>query len=183
MKKIIITTLVFFLILTNSVFAESQPMQTTYFDIDLEFGTQSVWNDSIPLTIYITPTMDASRVEITADTPTALDFQYLGKQYFPVKQEQTYTLRSRIIPKNNGIYTITVNAISWEHDTNYASSNSITLTLDEDLKVTPETPAYRRNTLLKYVFLITLGAGCAGVGIYFSKHGIKKFKKWFLPQD
>ncbi len=153
------------------------------FEIDLEVGTQSVWNNSIPITIYLTTAIDLDRVEIRASNPAALEFEYLGKQYFPAKAGENYVLRSRIFPKRQGNYRVSINAIAWQYDTNFSSSTLVDLQIDENLQVVPQTRQYYINLVLKYLFYIILIGGI-GTGAFFAgKRGFKRFKIWLLPED
>lgn len=154
-----------------------------YFNIELEVGTQSVWNNSIPVIIHLKPTIDAERVEIDADTPTGLDFEYIGNQYFPVQEGETYELRSRVIPKREGTHRVTINTISWEHGgTNYSSSSRLDIEIDEDLQIVPQTSAYTWNLVLKYLIVVVVIIGLGVVGYHYGKKGFKRFKKWLLPE-
>ncbi len=195
MRGILIYTICFLLLLPfgttlaadNDLIEESNIEETKeasrYFNMELETGTQSVWNNTIPITIRLQPTIDAVRVEIDADTPTGLDFEYLGEQYFPVEAGETYELQSRIIPQREGEHRITINAISWEHGgTNYSSSSRLDIEIDEDLQIVPQSSAYTWNLVLKYTIIVLLIAGLGFVGFHYAKKGYKRFKKWLLPE-
>jgi hypothetical protein len=153
------------------------------FDINLEIGTQSVWNNSIPIIIHLTTAIDLDRVEIRASTPSAIEFEYLGNQYFPVRAGENYVLTSRVFPNRQGNYTLSINAIAWQYDTNFSSSSTVNLQIDENLQITPQTRQYHINLVLKYILYVILIAG-AGIGLFFaSKKGYAKLKTWLMPEN
>ena len=188
MKKILICTFLTFFTFAGLVQAEQVEIgniseSPSYFQIELDVGTQSVWNNSIPIDIYLTPSLNSDRVEIRGNTPASLDFEYLGGQYFSVQEGETYRLRSRITPQKPGNYRVAINAIAWQYDTNYSSTSTINVQIDEDLKIVPQSSMYQVNLILKYVFFATIIA-LIGFGIArFGKKGYTKFKKWLLPNQ
>ncbi len=191
-KKVLLTTFFFILFcLLKTVFSQASPTLTPpspttsnsqYFTVNYEIGRQSVWNKSVPLNVYITPKNDYTRVEIIFDHGTMTDVKYKGKPYFPVKAGQTYQVQGKIHPKEKGLHHITINAIAWEHNTNYTSSASAVVNIDENLEIIPQTQEYKILNVLKYVFLVTAIIGVIGMSYFIGKKNSVKIKKWLEPE-
>lgn len=178
MKKIIVIITAIFFLFSSYISAQD------HFDINLKLGTQSVLNKSIPVDITLNSNINSNKVEITSSTPSALEFEYLGKQYFSVEKGETYNLKAIIRPKKEGNYRISVNAIAWGEDgVNFSSSESINLQIDKNLKKSPQTKEYARNIVLLYIGIIILSVPTIYFGTTFSKKHYKKFKVWLLPKD
>ena len=178
---IFILTLLF--LFQNSVLSFDESVTTEqYFQVEYDIGRQSVWNNSIPLDIYITPHSDFSRVEITFGYGGMTDVRYTGPQFFPVEAGETYNVQARVYPKERGTHHITINAIAWEYDTNYTSSASASVPVDENLQIVPQTQAYKVLNVLKYIF-ITLLVMAGAVGAYFlTLKNMEKIKRWLEPE-
>jgi hypothetical protein len=181
-NKIFVTILCFFLMFSFISPINAQEEEFEYFNIDLEIGTQSVWNKSIPLTIYIKPERDFNRVEVTFAHSSLLDVRYRGAQYFPVIAGETYKLDAKIYPDRPGTHKITVSAIAWEYNTNYTSTDTIQLEIDEMKQISPQTDRYKLFNVLRYIFFVVFFAGL-GVGLFFvGKKSLKKLQAWLKPE-
>lgn len=211
-KKFVLVFLSFFLInapLASSVFADTSetdpnfiiedntdttPQDTTtdtgkvdintkYFDIKLSLGTQSAWDNSIPLIIQLTPKIDSEKTEITFDAPIGLQVKSNYKKYFVGKNGNTYQLKGTIYPSKSGVYRIAVNAIAWQYNTNYTSSQTITIELDKNLQIVPQTQGYYIGVVIKYLVFILLAGGVIALIVIFGKKGLKKLKVWMTPEE
>lgn len=161
---------------------EERVLTEQYFQVEYEIGRQSVWNNSIPLNIYITPHSDFNRVEITFGYGGMTEVRYRGPQFFPVKAGETYNVQARVYPKERGPHHVTINAIAWEYDTNYTSSASANIPVDENLQIIPQTQAYKILNVFKYIFITLIVIGI-GIGAYFlTLKNIEKIKKWLEPE-
>lgn len=158
-------------------------INTKYFDIKLSLGTQSAWNNSIPLIIQLTPKIDSEKTEITFDTPIGLQVTSNYKKYFVGKKGNTYELTGTIKPSKAGVYRIAVNAIAWQYNTNYTSSQTITLELDKNLKIVPQTQAYYVGVVIKYFVFALIAGGIVALIVVFGKKGLKKLKVWMTPEE
>lgn len=187
-KKIILTILIFGLCLfPQKIFSQESTTPTTfsnsqYFNVNYEIGRQSVWNKAIPINIYITPVSDYGRVEITFDYGSMTEIKYTDKQYFPVKAGKTYQVQGKLYPKEQGLHHITINAIAWEHNTNYTSSTSTSVSVDENLEIIPQTQEYKILNVLKYVFIILVILGIIAITYFLWKKNTVKIKKWLEPE-
>jgi hypothetical protein len=182
-KKNLFKTLLLFLLLCffSINFAKANE-DSQYFTVNYSIGRQSVWNNSIPINVYIIPKTDYSKVEITFNYGSMTEVKYSGPQYFPVKAGQTYQVQGKVFPKEKGPHHITINAISWEHDTNYTSSTSTTLNIDERLQIIPQTQEYKILKVLKYVFIITIILIIGLITYFLTKKNTLKIKKWLEPE-
>ena len=184
-KKIIIISLLSLCLFTTSYNTSNYAEETNnsqYFKVDYEIGRQSVWTNAIPINVYIIPKADYNRVEITFSHGSMTNVKYKGSQYFPVKSGETYKTQGKIYPKEKGPHHITINAIAWEHNTNYTSSSSASIYVDENLKIVPQTQTYKILNVLKYFFITAVIIGLA-IGTYFLlKKNLLKIKKWLEPE-
>lgn len=181
--KILVCILMFlsFAFGVNQVIAEEIRAER-YFNVEYTVGRQSVWTGAIPIDIYIEPLSNFRRVEVSFDHSSMVDMSYSGPQFFPVEAGETYKVRARIHPKEPGIHHITVNAIAWEHDTNYTTSFSKNVEVDERLQIIPQTQAFKILNFLKIVLIILVIIGTIA-GIYFLiMKNMDKIKNWFEPE-
>ncbi len=153
-----------------------------YFNVEYTIGRQSVWTNSIPIDIYIIPLSNFRRVEVSFDHSSMVDVTYSGPQFFPVEAGETYKVQARVHPKEPGTHHVTANAIAWEHDTNYTTSFSSNVEVDERLQIVPQTQAYKILNVLKIIFIILTIVGIIA-GIYFLiMKNMDKIKNWFEPE-
>ncbi len=184
-NKYFLIILIFFCFLTltfvGNTYAE-ESASTQYFTVEYELGRQSVWTNSIPIDIFITPDSDFKRVEINFSYGTITEVSYRGPQFFPVQEGQTYHVKARVHPKEKGTHHITINAIAWEYNTNYTSSNSVSIPIDEKLQIIPQSQTYKVLNVLKYIFIILVVVGI-GFGVYFlAIKNSDKIKQWLEPE-
>lgn len=207
MKKLLLpTVLLTFLILTQSVFADStveidpeiatdnaQPVITEdttnnsvkssnkYFDLELKRGFQNPLNNNITYTLTVIPRIDSNETQITWDLPTTLIAKPRHKEFVNLEKDNTYTFTASISPQRGGTYDVTVNVNSWQPGTNYTNSVSTTVTLSQNKVVQPVDSTYIVFLVLFIVAILAIG----GVTIYFaykySKVGIAILKKWLTP--
>lgn len=155
---------------------------TQYFTVEHELGRQSVWTNSIPIDIFITPHSDFKRVEINFSHGTMTEVTYRGPQFFPVQQGQTYQVKARAHPKEKGTHHITINAIAWEYDTNYTSSSSVSIPIDEKLQIIPQSQTYKILNVLKYIFIVLIVIGIGLGGYFLAIKNTDKIKQWLEPE-
>ncbi len=161
--------------------SENKIIPEQYFQVEYEIGRQSVWNKSIPIEIYITPYSNFSKVEVTFNHGAVTDVKYGGPQFFPVNAGETYNVQARAYPKETGTHHITINSIAWEYNTNYTTSTSASIQVDEKLQIIPQTTAFKVLNTLKYIFIIILVLSSI-IGIYFlTLKNMGKIKKWLEP--
>ncbi len=153
-----------------------------YFRVEYTLGEQSVWNNSIPLNVYITPKSNFSKVEVTFNYGAITEVRYTGPQFFPVNAGETYQVQARVYPKEQGIHHITINAIAWEYDTNYTSSASANIQIDENLQIMPQTQTYKTLNVLKYVLIIFIVIAIIVISYFLIIKNLEKIKKWLEPE-
>lgn len=180
--KIITFLLLFTFFFTGQSFSEEERIAPEqHFRVEHEIGRQSVWTGSIPIDVYITPYTDFDKVEITFDHSNMLESSYRGPQFFPVNAGQTYKVQGRISPVESGAHHITVNAIAWEYNTNYTSSSSTNITIDENLQMVPQTQTFKILNVLKIIFIVLSVIGIiAGIYLLIIKN-LDKIKDWLEP--
>jgi hypothetical protein len=184
-NKLLLTISILTLVFCFSFLEEASVQETTtdqYFRVESEVGRQSVWNNSIPINVYITPHSDFDKVEVTFNHGSMTEVKYNGPQFFPVSAGETYRVQARMHPKEQGTHHITINSIAWEYNTNYTSSASTNIQIDENLQIVPQTSMYKVLNVLKIIFIILLVATTiAGIGFLIFKN-LEKIKKWLEPE-
>ena len=186
MKKftLLLQILLLLLLPTSAILAqEEDPTQasTKYFDLSITRGLQSAWNNSVKYTITITPKIDSERTQILWDAPTAIEITPRHNEFVNLTRGQTYTLNAIVKPERSGNYEISVNVISWQHDTNYTNSVTDLIAFDNNLHITPQDGNYIYRVIIKYIIiLILIGLITWGIA-FFTKRGLKSLKKWLTP--
>ncbi|MDD3474972.1 MAG: hypothetical protein PHP08_03710 [Candidatus Dojkabacteria bacterium] len=168
----------------STIYAEEETTRevtTQYFNLSISKGLQSAWDKSITYTVTITPQIDSEETQILWDAPTAIDITPRHSEFVDLTRGETYTFNAKVRPERSGSYEISVNVISWQHDTNYTNSVSDIITFDSNLLVSPQDPNYIYAILVKYLIIfVFVGLLTWGV-IFFSKKGLKSLKKWLTP--
>ncbi len=181
-SKIILVLIFSLFSFVGYVGAQEEVEDEQFFQVSYDLGRQSVWNNSIPINVYITPREDYNRVEVTFNHSSMVEHKYTGPQYFAVKKGQIYKVTGKIYPKEKGLHKITINAISWEHNANYTSSVSATVDIDENLQIIPQTQAYKIFNILKILLIIVIIIGIVVVAYLLIKKNLQKIKDWLEPE-
>jgi hypothetical protein len=168
--------------------ADTTPTTTTTkqnvtFTIEIETGTQSAWDNSVPLTVKFLPSADVSQTEVSWDVPDGVKLATDYTNYFTVSKDQVYTVNATLYPSVAGTYDIAANITAWRVGTNEASSKKITLSFDKDLLVTPTQAGYSFAVILKYVVIVIGGIAGIFVIVFLAKIGLKKLGKWLKPPE
>ncbi len=153
------------------------------FEVELQIGTQSPWDNSIPIYIKFRSTVDADNVQISWDVPSGLTYVMNHPQFVSVKKDKVYTYKMTLHPQVAGDYNIAGNVTLWQFNTNYTSSGSIGVKIGSNLLVDPLTPGYTGAVILRYVILFLLVV-LGGIGVYFgSKKALELLKEWLKPPE
>ncbi|MBD3329176.1 hypothetical protein GF357_01650 [Candidatus Dojkabacteria bacterium] len=162
-----------------------EPLQEQAFEnaeIEVELGTQSVWNKSIPVNVSFTPHITSENTEISWDVPAGIELIEEHPRYISTVKDQPYSVRAVVNPIKGGDYRLVVNITSWTQ-TNYTTSKSIEFTLGEDLIANPPTDGYSLMIMVKYGVLGLGGLLVLG-GIGFGgKFLLEWLKKYFSPPE
>lgn len=150
--------------------------------VEMELGTQSVWNKEIPIIVKFKAPVSANYVSFSWDVPQSFEFTPLYSNYFSVNEGEVYTIKSKVLPESEGSYNVAVNITYWA-DTNYISSGSVDFTVGEDLVLEPTQAAYKTNMALKYGIYAVLGALGISSLLLLGKLLFARFKEWMKPPD
>ncbi len=185
MKKLS-TILLSVLLLTtflSGTYAEEDDLttDTKYFDITMERTGQSAWNKAVTYVITVTPKTDSPKTQILWNAPTLIEITPKHDEFVDLYMGQTYSFEATLIPKREGSYSISVNLIAWQHDTNYTNSVSDLITFDDSLIAQPVDPGYTFGNIAKIlIFTLLAGLGTWGIVILLKK-GLKALTKWLTP--
>ncbi len=180
---ITIFILTLFFLLPGQIYSFDESTSTEqYFKVEYSLGEQSVWNNSIPLDVYITPKSNFTKVEVTFNHGAITEVRYTGPQFFPVNAGETYQVQARVYPKEQGVHHVTINSIAWEYDTNYTSSTSANIQIDENLQIVPQTQTYKTLNVLKYVLIIFIVIAIIVLSYFLVMKNLEKIKKWLEPE-
>lgn len=153
------------------------------FTIELEIGTQSAWDGSVPITAKFLPSEDVAETEVSWDVPQGLNYSLNYSNYFPVQKDQVYVATATFYPVTAGTYDIAVNITAWNVASNTASSKKVIISFDKNLIVTPVQAGYQANLIVKYIVLGVGGIIALFLAFILAKKGVKRFTKWFLPHE
>lgn len=153
------------------------------FQVRLTAGVQSAWTGRIPLTIEITPRINAQRTEVSWDAGFGVSIVDRFEDFFAIPQGQTVVKKAYIVPSSPGSYTVTVNVTDWGYGRNYSSSDSLIIALDDSLTVTPRPAAYSGAVLIKYIVIGVVSIGLLVAAVFLSKKFIRWMKVWLKPPE
>ncbi|MCD4756412.1 hypothetical protein K8R20_02245 [bacterium] len=188
MRKTFLILLVSLLILPSflgNVYAQEDSLTTNtkYFDISLECTGQSAWDKSVTYVITVIPKIDSPKTQILWDTPTLVGITPKHEEFVDLYMGQTYSFKAILKPEREGSFTLSVNLIAWQHDTNYTNSVSDVVTFDSNLVVQPVDPGYTFGNIAKILILTLLGGlGLWGLVILLKKSS-KALVKWLTPPN
>lgn len=151
------------------------------FDVELHVETQSVWTGNVPLLVKFRSNVDAPRTEISWDSPTGLRITPNHPRFVNAVKGEVYTYRATLRPESSGTYNIAVNVTAWQVQTNYTSSASKILSIDDSLKVTPQSPEYATSQLVRSIVIGLLSLGILGGLVYLGRIGFERAKEWLKP--
>ena len=152
-----------------------------YFDLVLIRKAQLPFGKKVPYEIQITSHIDSERTQILWEVPTTLEVNPRHSEFVSIAKDETRTYKANITPKRMGTYVVSVNVVSWQHDTNYTNSVKDTLVFDQDLVLQPVSDAYRVGNILKIFVIFVLCGIVLFLGYYFTKKSIPMIKKWLTP--
>jgi hypothetical protein len=144
----------------NAVYAENLP--TSPFEVSVDFGTQSPWSHKIPVTIKIVPNIDSKRTEVRFALPNIMKVDQKYDNFFYATRGEEYILHADLIPDGAGVVSGSINVIDWDYGYNYGTSYEISMLVDENMILVPQTDAYKkavqdRNMLIIGSVIIFLG--------------------------
>ena len=187
MKKLLILLqiLTILLIPFSTLFAQEEDVttetSTQYFELSISKDMQSAWNNSVIYTVTITPKIDSEKTQILWDAPTAVEITPKHSEFVNLTRDQTYTFKANVKPERSGSYEVSVNIISWQHDTNYTNSVTDIITFDSNLHITPQDTNFVYAILVKYLIIFLFLGLLTWGGVFFAKKGFKSLKKWLTP--
>ncbi|MBI2356859.1 hypothetical protein HYV12_02295 [Candidatus Dojkabacteria bacterium] len=186
MKKLLISLFILFILFSSAtppLYAQDPVTTGDYFDVELSTETQSAWSKSVPIIIKFRSNITAKKVEISWDTPKGVEVRERHPQFISVTKGEVYTYKASLKPSAQGTYTISGNITNWEVDTNYTSSDELTLSFDEELVTIPETPGYSGAVLVKGAIVVLLWLG-GFTGLFFlGKYAFKRLTEWLKPPE
>jgi hypothetical protein len=182
MKKILIVILgLIFIGLVGQTYAEEiteESPASEYVSMDVSVGLQSVFTNEIPIIVRFTPNTDSTKASIEWVLPYDLDSNSDLKQWFAVEEGTEYEVKIWVKPESVGTYSVPVNVDVWLYNSSHVSTQTISFSIDENLRLTPMPSEYMRNSILKWVAIVLL----SGVVVFLLWRGwtliYPKFKKW-----
>ncbi len=162
--------------------SEGNPSASSqYFEIELIRGTQNPITKKIPLKVVITPKINSSKTQILWSVPTVFSVLKNHSEFVSLNRDQTYTFTASLEPKKTGQYSISVNVISWQTDSNKSNSANTSININESLVVTPIETMY----IVYIILFVLLVLGGIAILLFLLLKAIKilvkKAKIWFTP--
>lgn len=152
-----------------------------YFELEFVRGAQNPLTQKIPLKVTITPKINSSRTQILWNVPTVFEVNTNHPEFVSMNKGQTYTYTASIKPIKEGPYSISVNVISWQADSNKSNSADLSITINKSLIVTPIDAMY-------YIYILVyvlIAVGIVALLVFLISKGIKtvvkRAKIWFTP--
>jgi len=180
--KLFAVLIIMFLPVTTA-FAQDISDIENYFTIESSIGTQSPWTKSIPIHIKFRPHISADKVQIVWDAPDGVIIKKRHPDFYITDKDEVYEAKAIVVPKISGSYNIGVNIVAWKYNTNYTSSDSVSIRFGDNYVAEPETEGYRTAVAIRYVVILLISIGLIFLMVYGFKYGIKLLKKWLQPPD
>ncbi|MDD3662038.1 MAG: hypothetical protein PHG63_03140 [Candidatus Dojkabacteria bacterium] len=151
-------------------------------DVEMYVGTQSVFNNTIPLYVRVLPKVSSTRAQISWHVPRGLVAEDPEELWFSMEEDVEQVFRIDVSPQSSGSYRIVVDVTAWRFDTNYVSSTDVSFVIDETLHISPAPADYVKNIMIYRIVTVILVV-LAAAGLFFgAKFAIRRFKQW-LSQD
>lgn len=162
---------------------ESEDFAGQAFELDISKGTQSIFNDSVPIYLDIQSYIKTTKLQVRWKLPTGLQSKgNVTAAWGTIEKDGEVSTSIEVTPEKPGTYKLVAEVQAWQADANYVDTVSIDLTFEKDLEITPHTDQYYQNQRtwnIAKIAMIVLGLGLAGVlGVL----GYKAFIKW-LSED
>jgi hypothetical protein len=184
MKRILFFILIISFLSLDTVFAADEIAQedqsNEYFDIEVDIGTQSFWDKSVPITVKFTPKIDSIKTELTFDHLDGIQIVKRFDDFFAVSKDQSVSLKAKVIPESSGSFSIGVNVISWG-DYNYINSEKIKLEFGDDRVLVPAQQGYKTGRAIYVVIILGFFAGLIFGVFLFLKKISPLIIKWIKP--
>lgn len=155
--------------------------ENEYFTLVLTKKSQSSFTGEITYELLVTPHLSSSKTQILWTAPTTLEIKPKHSEFVSMEEDATYKVKAGVVPLKEGTYDISVQVISWQHDTNYANSVTDTITINEDLLSTPVSATYKLTVVLKVLLIIVSLVAVVFVTVKLVKKNIWRAKKWLTP--
>ena len=152
-----------------------------YFYLELTKNTQNPFNKKISFTINITPKIDSPKTQIIWSTPSVFTVEKEHSDFVSLSKGETYSYSAKLNPNKEGTYTLSVNVVSWQYNSNKSASVDYNMTINKSLILQPVD-----STFIITLVLFILGViGGSALLIYISIKSIKKLaikaKIWLTP--
>lgn len=165
----------------DTIIENTSETSSQYFEIDLIRGTQNPITKKIPLKVVITPKINSSKTQILWSVPTVFTVSKNHPEFVSLNRDQTYTYTASLEPKKAGQYSLSVNVISWQTDSNKSNSANTSININNSLVVTPIETMY----VIYIVLFVLLVLGGIAISIFLLSKAVKilvkKAKIWFTP--
>lgn len=165
----------------DTIIENTSETSSQYFEIDLIRGTQNPITKKIPLKVIIKPKINSSKTQILWSVPTVFTVSKNHPEFVSLNRDQTYTYTASLEPKKAGQYSLSVNVISWQTDSNKSNSANTSININNSLVVTPIETMY----VIYIVLFVLLVLGGIAISIFLLSKAVKilvkKTKIWFTP--
>jgi len=121
----------------------------------LKINAQYPWNKDIPVTIELSPRIDAQILEVRWPTRTGFTISPKTATLRNVQKDSTYSVTFIFSPIGTGLQRFSAELILTTSESKYISSVPLEITLNSQKLVTPITDGYKQYEILMY----------AGIGI------------------
>ncbi|GAB4161849.1 MAG: hypothetical protein Fur003_5120 [Candidatus Dojkabacteria bacterium] len=169
---------------TSDTTTEEEAPFTNPFTIEVIVGTQSPWTKKVPITVKVKPNIDTTRTQITWSSPTGVELKdNQSDQYYKLPKGEVYTRTVKVKPLQGGNYTIAATATDWGYGENVTNSESVSISFDDSLLVTPRTADYSAAVLAKWITILVITVVGGFLLFLLGKRGLKLLKEWLKPPE
>ena len=173
-------------ITTDSQVIEDEDPNTSltsndYFDLELIKNTQSPFNKKISFTIKITPKIDSPKTQIIWSTPSVFTVEKEHPDFVSLSKGETYSYSAKLKPNKEGTYSLSVNVVSWQYNSNKSASVDYNMTINKSLVLQPVDSMFIITLILFILGVIGGSALVIYILVKATKKLVIKAKVWLTP--
>lgn len=164
--------------------SSSSTQSAKAFSIKITKGTQSIFDNSLPVSVEVTSGENGDRLEmeLSFSNSKLTSTQTAKRTFTSIKANDTKVFEYNLIPNASGDTTAIFKAQLWQNDVNIIQIDSLNLTFDNSLQIVPQTDDYKQN-LKNWNTLKLFGLVLLLIVLIFLGYLVYKSTKVWLSKD
>lgn len=132
---------------SSSSSSASNSIPNNSLSIKITKGTQSIFDNTLPVVVEVTSGVSADRLEMELSFSNAkvTSSQMSKRTFSSIKANDTKVYEYTLTPVTQGDTTAYFKAQLWQNDINLVQVEPLTLSFDNTLQIVPQTDEYKQN--------------------------------------